>query len=67
MLSPQGTINAIAVDDYTKDGDVAMRNFLSRCTAFKLQIFNNSIGTQLENAMHLRKKFLATIFTVIDG
>ena len=32
---------------------------------FELRIFNDSIGIRLKNAVHLGKKFLAAIFTVI--
>ena len=44
---------------------MAARNFLPRCIAFELRIFNGSIGIRLKNAMHLGKKFLAAIFSVI--
>ena len=37
---------------------MAARNVLPRCTAFKLLIFNDSIGVRLRIAMHLSKKFL---------
>ena len=44
---------------------MAARNFLPRCTAFELQIFNETIGIRLKNAVHLGKKFLAAIFSAI--
>ena len=44
---------------------MAERNFLSRFIAFELQVFNDSIGIQLKNAVHLGKKFLAIIFSTI--
>ena len=44
---------------------MAARKFLPRCTAFELQIFNDSIGIRLKNAVHLGKKFLAAIFSAI--
>ena len=44
---------------------MAARNFLPRCIAFELQIFNDSIGIRLKNAVHLGKKFLAAIFSAI--
>ena len=42
-------------------------NFLPRCIAFELGIVYASIGigTRLQNAIHLGKKFLAAIFSVI--
>ena len=42
---------------------MAAMNFLPRCIAFELQIFNDSIGIRLKNAVHLGKKFLTTIFS----
>ena len=44
---------------------MAARNLLPRCAAFELQIFNESIGIRLMNAVHLSKKFLATIFNAM--
>ena len=44
---------------------MAARNFLPRCTALELQIFNDFIGIRLNNAVHLGKKFLAAIFSTI--
>ena len=35
---------------------MAARNFLPRYNAFELKIFNDSIGIQLKNAVHLGKK-----------
>ena len=44
---------------------MAARNFLPKCIAFELQSFNDSIGIRSKNAVHLGKKFLATIFSAI--
>ena len=44
---------------------MAGRNFFPRCVAFELQIYFDSIGIRLKSAMHLGKKFLAAIFSVI--
>ena len=44
---------------------MAARSFLPRCIAFELQIFNDSIGIRLKNAVHLGKKFLAAILSAI--
>ena len=44
---------------------MAARNFLPRCIALESGIVNESIGIRLQNAMHLGKKFLAAIFSVI--
>ena len=44
---------------------MAVRNFLPRCIAFELRILNDSIGMRLKNAVHLGKKFLAAILSVI--
>ena len=40
-------------------------NFLQTCTAFELGIVNESIGVRSQKAVHLGKKFLAAIFSVI--
>ena len=44
---------------------MAARNFLPRCIAFESRILNDYIGIRLKNAVHLGKKFLAAIFSVI--
>ena len=44
---------------------MAARNFLRRCIAFELQIFDASKGIRSKNAVHLGKKFLAAIFNAI--
>ena len=44
---------------------MAARNFLPRCIVFKLRILNDCIEIRLKNAVHLGKKFLAAIFSVI--
>ena len=44
---------------------MAAKNFLPRCIAFEVQIFDDSIGIQLKNALHLGKKFLTAIFSAI--
>ena len=44
---------------------MAARNFLPRCIAFELQIFNDCMGIRLKIAVHLGKKFLAAIFSAI--
>ena len=44
---------------------MAARNFLPRCTAFFNRIAIESLRIRNWNAMHLGKKFLATIFSVI--
>ena len=43
---------------------VAM-NSLPICIALELQIFNDSIGIRLKNAVHLGKKSFAAIFIAI--
>ena len=50
------------IEDCAKDGS---GNFLLRCIAFELQIFTDSIGSQLKSAVHLGKKFLAAIFSAL--
>ena len=42
-----------SIDDCTKDGG---EEVLPRCIAFKLQIFNDSIGDRLKSAVHVGKK-----------
>ena len=42
-----------------------LRNFLPRCIVFELRILNDSIGIRSKNVVHLDKKFLAAIFSVI--
>ena len=37
---------------------MAEKNFLPRCIAFELQIFNDSIGMRVKNAVHLGKSSL---------
>ena len=44
---------------------MAARNFLSRCIALELQIFNDSMGFLLKNTVHLGKKLLVAIFSTI--
>ena len=44
---------------------IATRNPLPRCFAFELRILHDSIRIRLKTAVHLRKKFLAAIFSVI--
>ena len=44
---------------------MATRIFLPRSILLELQIFNDSIGIRLKNAVHLGKKFLAAIFSII--
>ena len=55
-------INCSLIEDCAKDGG---KEFLPRCIAFELQIFNNTIGIPLKNAVHLGKKVLAAIFSAI--
>ena len=43
---------SLLIKDCAEDGG---EEFLPRCTAFELQIFNDSIGIQLKNALHLGK------------
>ena len=50
------------IEDCAKDGS---DEFLPRCIAFELQIFTDSIGIRLKNAVHLGKKILAAIFSAI--
>ena len=44
---------------------MAAMNYLQRCIAFQLRIINDPIGIQKYNPMHLGKKFLAAIFSLI--
>ena len=55
-------LDHITIEDCAKDGG---KEFFPRYTAFELQIFNDSIGIRLKNALHLGKKFLAAIFSTI--
>ena len=48
--------------DYAKDGG---EKLLPRCIAFALGILDDSTGIRLKNAMHLGKRFLTAIFSVI--
>ena len=41
---------------------MALMNLLPRCIVFESRIVNDSIGIQLKSALHVGKKFLATIF-----
>ena len=51
-----------SIDDYAKDGG---EELLPRCTAFFNRIPTESLWIRNSNAMHLGKKFLAAIFSVI--
>ena len=44
---------------------IAARNFYRDALRSNLQIFSDSIGIRLKNALHLGKKFLVTIFSAI--
>ena len=50
------------IDNYAKDGD---EEFLPRCNAFVNRIPVEPLRIRNKNAMHLGKKFLAAIFTLI--
>ena len=50
------------IDDYAKDGG---KELFTKMHAFELRILNDSIGIRLKNAVHLGKKFLAAIFSVM--
>ena len=44
---------------------MAARNFLPRCVACELRIYDDSIRSRVKNTMHFGKKFLAAMFGVI--
>ena len=54
--------HCVLIHDYAKDGG---EELFTRCIAFSMRIFDDSIGIQLQNAMHLGKKYLGAIFSVI--
>ena len=62
LLKRAYPLGTFSIDDYAKDGG---EELLPRCNVFLLQILNNSIGIRLKNAVHLGKKLLAAIFSVI--
>ena len=53
-------------NQYTITLKMAARNFLPGCTAFCNRIPIDSLTIPDSNAMHLGKKFLAAIFSVIN-
>ena len=52
----------VSIDDYAKDGG---EELFTKMHCVRIRNRYESIGIRLQNAMHLGKKFLAAIFSVI--